>query len=43
MTAVNLIHDPNIRGVLLNYRDISERKQGELAVLTAEKTIPVFA
>ena len=37
MTAVNLIHDPNIRGILLNYRDISERKQGELAVLTAEK------
>jgi PAS domain S-box-containing protein len=37
MTAVNLIHDPNVRGVLLNYRDISERKRGELAVLTAEK------
>ena len=37
MTAVNLIHDPNIGGVLLNYRDISERKKGELAVVTAEK------
>ncbi|MBA4421733.1 MAG: hypothetical protein C0390_01380 [Syntrophus sp. (in: bacteria)] len=37
LTAVNLIHDPNIKGVLLNYRDISEHKQGELAVLSAEK------
>ena len=36
LTAVNLIHDPNIRGVLLNYRDISDRKQGELAVQSAE-------
>jgi|GEM_PF-1205939 len=37
MTAVNLMGDPNINGILLNYRDISERKQGELAVLSAEK------
>jgi two-component system, cell cycle sensor histidine kinase and response regulator CckA len=37
LTAVNLLHDPNIQGILLNYHDISERKQGELAVLAAEK------
>ena len=28
-TAVNLLHDPDIRGVLGNYQDISERMQAE--------------
>jgi PAS domain S-box-containing protein len=28
-TATNLVDDPQIQGVLLNYRDISERKQQE--------------
>ncbi len=28
-TAANLLHDPAIEGILLNYHDISERKQAE--------------
>ena len=28
-TGVNLLHDPDIRGVLGNYRDITERKRAE--------------
>jgi PAS domain S-box-containing protein len=28
-TAVNLVHDPAIQGVLLNYHDITERKRAE--------------
>ena len=28
-TAVNLIHDPDIQGILGNYHDITERKQAE--------------
>jgi len=30
LTAVNLVNDPVIHGVLINYHDISERKQVEL-------------
>ena len=29
LTATNLVNDPNVRGVLINYHDISERKQAE--------------
>jgi len=29
ITAMNLLHDPDIRGVLANYHDISERKRTE--------------
>ena len=29
LTAINLVNDPLINGVLLNYRDITERKQEE--------------
>ena len=29
MTAVNLINDTNIRGILVNFRDITERKQSQ--------------
>ena len=28
-TSVNLLHDPHLQGVLLNYHDISERKRAE--------------
>ena len=28
-TAVNLLHDPDIRGILVNYQDISKRKRNE--------------
>jgi diguanylate cyclase (GGDEF)-like protein/PAS domain S-box-containing protein len=33
VTAVNLIHHEHIQGVLLNYHDISERKQKEREIL----------
>jgi len=33
LTAVNLFHDPDIRGVLLNYHDITKRKRAEDALL----------
>lgn len=36
LTAVNLKDDPAINGVLMNYRDISERKQTEAAILESE-------
>jgi PAS domain S-box-containing protein len=29
LTAVNLLNDPSVQGVLLNYHDISERKRAE--------------
>ena len=28
-TSINLLHDPHLRGVLLNYHDISDRKRAE--------------
>ena len=39
LTAANLINNPIINGVLLNYRDISDRKAIEQEKLKAETTI----
>jgi diguanylate cyclase (GGDEF)-like protein/PAS domain S-box-containing protein len=33
LTAANLIHDLNIKGLLMNYRDITERKKRETEIL----------
>jgi len=37
LTAVNLTHDPIIRGVLVNYHDISDRKRSEDALRGSEE------
>ncbi len=37
-TGVNLLHDPDIRGLLGNYRDITERKHLEALTLQAQKS-----
>ncbi len=37
MTASNLINDPSINGILLNYHDITERKKAESEILESSK------
>jgi PAS domain S-box-containing protein len=37
LTAVNLTNDPMINGVLMNYRDVTERKLADQALLASEE------
>jgi PAS domain S-box-containing protein len=39
LTATNLLNDPNIRGVLINYHDITEAKQAEHLLLETNQAL----
>jgi len=41
--ATNLLNDPNIKGLLINYRDVTERKQAEEKLLRSEKVYKTIA
>ncbi len=36
-TGHNLLHDPNVRGIVINYRDITDRKRYEAALRESEE------
>jgi PAS domain S-box-containing protein len=36
LSALNLIHDPTIKGILVNYHDITERKKAEREIIEAK-------
>jgi PAS domain S-box-containing protein len=41
--ATNLLHDPNIKGLIINYRDITERKSGEEKLQRSERIYKTIA